>query len=169
MTEEQEKKEQPAEPETKETPPEEPPVYSGEPAGGKADLVKRAVAVIIDGVIAGIVAAVIPILGAIVAIAYMLLRDGFAISWMNGRSLGKKLLGLGVERTGGGAMDLTTSAKRNWMFAIGPIFAIPGIGWVIGLAGFVIGIIEIYLVITSPDGRRWGDKLAETKVVETGG
>ena len=30
-----------------------------------------------------------------------------------------------------------------------------------------IGLYEVYLALTSEDGRRWGDKMAGTQVVET--
>ncbi len=48
---------------------------------------------------------------------------------------------------------------------------IPILGWalavLIALVAFAIGVIEIFLVITDPDGRRLGDKMAETQVIET--
>jgi uncharacterized RDD family membrane protein YckC len=71
-------------------------------------------------------------------------------------------------------MDIATSMKRNWMFALGGIsqlLAITIIGLVVAiplaLVAFVIGIVEIVLVLVDPDGRRLGDKLAVTRVVET--
>jgi len=169
--EDQERKEPASEPEAN--------VPEPKPTGGggmaaKADLGKRAVALIIDCVVAGVVAMVLPILGGLIAAAYILLRDGFSFEFMDGRSLGKKLLKLRPTTEGGTPMDFGTSARRNWMFVLGYIGAaflpIPILGWAIAvlasLAGLILGIVEIVLVITSDDGRRWGDKLAGTHVVE---
>ncbi len=143
---------------------------------GKADLGKRFVAALIDGIIAFIVG-LIPFIGWLIGAAYMLLRDGLEIDFMNRRSLGKKLFKLRPVRLDGRPMDLGTSAKRNFVFAIGPIgeffLIIPVVGWAIaillGLAALVLVIIEIILVATDAEGRRLGDKVAGTKVVEVNG
>ncbi len=140
---------------------------AGAPVLKKADIGKRALAIIIDSVLAGIVVAVLPFLGVLIGMAYMLLRDGFQFDFMDGRSLGKKLVKLELQTIDGAAIDLVTSAKRNWMFALLPIFAIPVLGWLLALVGLVISVIEIYLVITKDDGRRWGDQLAGTQVIES--
>jgi hypothetical protein len=66
------------------------------------------------------------------------------------------------------------SVRRNWMFALGGIVEllwwIPFIGWLfvipVALAAFAIGVLELYLVITDPEGRRLGDKIANTMVIE---
>jgi len=143
------------------------------PAGGsagalqKADLMKRFVAAVIDGVLAGVVG-VIPVIGGLIGAAYMLLRDGLEIDFMDGRSLGKKVMKLRPVRLDGGPMDISTSVKRNIPFAIGPVIMIvPVIGWVIGpLVAIVIDLVESVLVLTDPQGRRIGDKMAETMVIE---
>jgi uncharacterized RDD family membrane protein YckC len=77
-------------------------------------------------------------------------------------------------RLDGAPMDVATSMKRNWMFALGGIaqlLAFTIIGLVVAiplfLVAFVIGIVEIVLVVVDPDSRRLGDKLAVTRVVET--
>ena len=74
----------------------------------------------------------------------------------------------------GSPMDITASVKRNWMFALGGVVQlmlwIPFIGWLlvipVALVAFAIGIVELFLVITDPEGRRLGDKIANTKVIE---
>lgn len=134
----------------------------------KADLGKRAAAALIDWVITWVIALVIPFLGGIIAAAYMLLRDGFDISFMDRRSLGKKLLKLRPVTLDASPVDLAVSMKRNWVFAIGPVLMIfPIVGWILGsIIGLVLGIVEIILVLTDPEGRRIGDKIANTKVVE---
>ena len=66
------------------------------------------------------------------------------------------------------------SIKRNWMFGLGgltQLFAMTLIGLVIaiplGLIALVLGVIEIVLVFTDAEGRRMGDKMAGTRVIET--
>ena len=134
----------------------------------KADLGKRAVAAIVDWAITWVVALIIPFLGGIIGAAYILLRDGFNISFMDRRSLGKKLLKLRPTTLDGSPVDLVVSMKRNWVFAVGPLLMIfPIVGWILGsIIGLVLGIIEIILVLTDPEGRRMGDKMANTKVIE---
>jgi uncharacterized RDD family membrane protein YckC len=133
----------------------------------KADLVKRFIAALIDNVLAALVGA-IPVVGGIVGAAYILLKDGLDIEFMDKRSLGKKLMKLRPVRLDGGNMDITTSIQRNWPLAIGSILAIiPILGWIIAVpVALVIGVIELVLVLTDPEGRRLGDKLAGTKVIE---
>ncbi len=144
----------------------------------KADLLKRFLAKLIDGIIAAVlfwvVVAIIPglffaqLMGAIVAGAYWLLSDGLEVEFMKHRSLGKKLIGLDVVRLDGAPMDMEASARRNWMFAIG-YFSYPFpafIGLLVALAGLAIFVYEVYKVVTESDGRRWGDELAATRVIE---
>lgn len=140
----------------------------------KADLVKRAVAMIIDSLIAAVVGAV-PYIGGLVGIAYMVLRDGLELEFMNRRSIGKQLIGLRPVRLDGQPMDIEASVRRNWMWGIGAITSlllyIPIIGWllipVVSLIALAIGLFEIYKVVTDDEGRRWGDTMAGTKVIET--
>jgi uncharacterized RDD family membrane protein YckC len=149
-----------------------------EPVGGarpKADLMKRFLAALIDGVLAGIVS-LVPAVGGLVAAAYLLFRDGFDLEFMDRRSLGKKVMKLRPVLLDGQPMDLVASAKRNWMFALGGITAllayIPILGWLlmvpVALVALVLGIIEIVLVVTDAQGRRVGDKIAGSQVVEAG-
>ena len=152
-----------------------PPVEAPQAAGGQSrpDLGKRAVAAIIDAVIAlGI--GLVPIAGGIAATAYWLVRDGLDIEFMDHRSIGKKVMKLRPVALDGQTVDIMTSVKRNWMFAlvgigqflfstlVGIVLAIP-----LFLIAIVIGIIEIVLVFTDAEGRRIGDKMAGTRVIET--
>lgn len=140
---------------------------------GKADLGKRLIAAIIDGILAAGVS-FIPIVGGIIGGLYILLRDGMDVEFMDKRSIGKKLIKLRPVRLDGQPMDPVTSAKRNLPLSVGAIgtvfWVIPILGWIVAvlfaLVGLVIGIIELVLVLTDPEGRRMGDKLAGTKVVE---
>lgn len=139
----------------------------------KADLTKRFLAALIDGALAAVVS-LIPLLGGLIAAAYLLLRDGMELDFMDRRSIGKKVMKLRPVRLDGRPMDLPASARRNWMFALGGITAlllfIPVLGWLlmipVAIAGLILGVIEIFLVITDPLGRRLGDRTAGSQVVE---
>jgi len=141
---------------------------------GKAPLGKRALAMLIDGVI-GFVFSVIPVIGGLLAAAYFIVRDGLEFDFMKHRSLGKKVMGLRPVRLDGGTVDIETSFRRNWMFGLGGITVffewIPLLGlfiaFVVGIIGLVIGLYEIYKVLTDSEGRRWGDNLGGTKVIES--
>ena len=142
-------------------------------ASGKADLGKRFVAAIIDSVI-GVVIGLIPAIGGLAAAAYWAVRDGLEFEFMHHRSIGKHVMKLRPVTLDGSPMDITASVKRNWMFALGGVVQlllwIPFIGWLfvvpVALVAFAIGVIELFLVLTDPEGRRLGDKIANTKVIE---
>ncbi len=142
-------------------------------AAVKPDIGKRAIAAIIDGAIAAAVG-LIPFIGNVIGAAYILLKDGFEYDFMDGRSVGKKLMKLRPVRLDGQKMDLRTSAMRNWPLALGSLASlfliVPVLGWVLFpvllIAAIGLGIVELVLVLTSADGRRFGDKLAGTQVVE---
>lgn len=153
-------------------------VEAAAPAGSseKADLSKRFLAALIDGVIAAAVGW-IPGLGGILAAGYMLARDGVDHELMPRRSIGKKAMGLAPVRVDGRPMDLETSARRNWMFALGGLtsllLVIPIIGWLLMipvlLAALALSVTEVVLVLTDGQGRRLGDRMAGTVVRDAGG
>ena len=142
-------------------------------AGVKADLGKRFVAAVIDMVV-GVVLGLIPAVGGLVAAAYWAIRDGLEFEFMHHRSIGKHVMKLRPVTLDGSPMDITASVRRNWMFALGGVVQlllwIPFVGWLfvipVAVAAFAIGIIELFLVITDPEGRRLGDKIANTQVIE---
>ncbi len=141
----------------------------------KADPVKRIIAFAIDAV-ASLIVAFIPLVGGIIGALYMLLRDALPIEALEYKSIGKKLLKLSVVNTKDptSKIDYAISAKRNWMFALGPIMLfflfIPILGWIIdillGIAVFILVIIEIVKIFTDEKGLRLGDKMAGTMVIE---
>jgi uncharacterized RDD family membrane protein YckC len=153
-------------------------------ATGKAPLGKRAVAVILDSLIAGALGGLLGIfgdrmggIGALLGAGYMLVRDGLALEFASGRSVGKQLMGLTVVRLDGRPMDMETSIRRNWTLVIGSVMV--GLGGLVGgaigafiggmvgfLVGGVISLIELVLVFTDARGRRIGDKTGGTEVVE---
>ena len=119
----------------------------------KADTGKRALAFIIDIAVAWLLSAVIPtFIGPLLGALYLLLRDGFAFEYMDGRSLGKRLIGLRPVRLDGGKVDLATSASRNWTIALASLagsFGIFGVLITLGLVlllifgGAILQLIEI--------------------------
>ena len=141
----------------------------------KADPVKRIIAVVIDFV-ASMIVGFIPFFGGIIGALYMLLRDALPIEALEYKSIGKKLLKLSVVNIEDptSKIDYATSAKRNWMFALGPIMMffmyIPILGWIIdiliGIGVFILIIIEIIKIFSDEKGVRFGDKLAGTMVIE---
>ena len=141
----------------------------------KADPVKRIIAFVIDAV-ASMIVGFIPLVGGIIGALYMLLRDALPIEALEYKSIGKKLLKLSVVNTEDptAKVDYAMSAKRNWMFALGPIMLfflfIPILGWIIdillGIAVFILVIIEIVKLFTDEKGQRLGDKMAGTMVIE---
>ncbi|MER3455672.1 MAG: RDD family protein [candidate division GAL15 bacterium] len=142
-------------------------------AAAKADLGKRLVAGLIDGLLAAGVS-FLPVVGGIAAVLYMLLRDGLEVEFMDRRSIGKKLLKLRPVRLDGQPMDLTASARRNLSLCVGYVgtilTVIPLLGWglamLLGLAGLALVVVELVLVLADPEGRRMGDRWAGTRVVE---
>ena len=139
----------------------------------RVDIGKRAIALIIDAVIA-VVVGLVPIIGGIAATAYWLVRDGLDLEFMDHRSIGKKVMKLRPVSLDGQPLDVMASIKRNWMFGLGgltQLFAMTLIGLVIaiplGLIALMLVIIEIVLVFTDAEGRRMGDKMAGTRVIET--
>jgi len=163
----------PPPPESAPPPPPPPAMQPASPARVKADLGKRFLAALIDGLLSGVVG-LIPVIGGLAGAAYMLVRDGLELDFMDQRSIGKKVMKLRPIRLDGQPMDMATSVKRNIPFAIGPLagvfIVIPVAGWIVGLllgiVSLIVVLIEIVLVLTDADGRRMGDKLADTMVVE---
>lgn len=139
--------------------------------GVKPEVANRALAYVIDWVIAmalyGLLLNINFVVGALAGAAYILLRDGFEFEFMRGRSVGKTMMKLTVVRDDGGKMDLMTSARRNWPMAIGmlPFGLFFMFLWPVAA---LIGLYEVYKVLTSSNGRRWGDELAGTRVVTAG-
>lgn len=139
----------------------------------KADIFRRFIAFLIDGIIASILIYV-PILGGIVSTVYTLTKDVIVYEItknpdFKNRSIGKKIMGLEVASLDGKDLNWEISIKRNLTLAIGSVCSIvPIIGWIVGaVLGFIISIIEIVLIFSDNKGRRLGDKLANTQVVSS--
>ena len=104
----------------------------------------------------------------------MAIRDGLDLEFADKRSPGKKIMKLRPIRLDGAPMDMATSVKRNLPIAaycVGFLFwIIPVLGHIASAPIFAIGgilnLVELVLVVTDPEGRRMGDKMAGTKVIE---
>ncbi|MFO7942343.1 MAG: RDD family protein [Bacillota bacterium] len=140
----------------------------------RAGIGNRFLAALVDGLIAGLPSA-IPLIGPIFGTLYTLTKDA-AVYELTGRpdfrnrSIGKKLLGLEVQPSRlHPYVTWEVSIRRNIPLAIGNIIMIiPLLGWVIGpVIGLVMAIVEITMVLVSEDGRRIGDRLADTVVVNS--
>jgi uncharacterized RDD family membrane protein YckC len=138
----------------------------------EAGMLNRAVARVIDLVIIVALYKIIPAIGFFAGFVYLLIADGL----FDGRSVGKKLLGLRVlvKHESGDELPcgIRESIYRNSPFALGFLLYglfvnIPLIGW---LLAFVIAvgvlIFEGLVMFGSEDGTRLGDELAKTHVVE---
>lgn len=127
----------------------------------KADLLNRFIAKFIDLLIVGVLFKLLPPVGFLAGLTYLLIGDGLS----DGRSLGKRFVGLRVvltEKDEG--CSFRESIIRNLPFGVGYIlFSIPWIGWVFPL---IIFTFEGLLVIGSDTGARMGDEFAKTQVVD---
>lgn len=99
--------------------------------------------------------------GLFIGIFYLLISDGL----FKGCSIGKKLLRLkviNIERNVNA--DFRDSILRNLPLAFSTLFLlIPILGWIVCIAFFAF---EFILMIGDPDGKRLGDHLANTSVIE---
>ncbi len=135
------------------------------------------VAALLDGIIAsGLIALLGGAPGALVGAVYLVARDGVEAGPVHFRSVGKYVMGLGLVRLDGRPVNLETSVQRNWMLAIlfvaGLFVLVPIVGGalasLLSFLGLGLLLFEIYNVLADPAGRRWGDRLGNTRVVETG-
>lgn len=147
------------------------------PGGTAAGQHERVVAALLDGIIAsGLIALLGGAPGALLGAAYLVARDGVEAGPIHFRSVGKYVMGLGLVRLDGRPVNLETSVQRNWMLAVlfvaGLFVLVPIVGGalasLLSFLGLGLLLFEIYNVLADPAGRRWGDRLGNTRVVETG-
>ena len=77
--------------------------------------------------------------------SFILLRDSLS----QGRGVGKKVMRIRVVRSDGSRCDMISSILRNLTFLI-PL----------------LNIAEMIIAVAAKDGRRMGDRLAKTQVIE---
>lgn len=129
----------------------------------KAQVLNRGIAKLIDLFIVAAAAQVIVPIGFLAGLAYILISDGFA----GGRSIGKRLIGLQTvcpdRREAAGFRE---SIIRNLPFAVAQVaFAVPYVGWILSVA---ILSFEAVLILGNEQGRRLGDEVAGTQVLDVG-
>ena len=114
--------------------------------------------------------------GLLLGAAYLLLRDGVPFADWGARSLGKRWLGLRPYRLDRLEMDWAASVRRNatvagaaavWalLYLAGGYKGIP-FGWVVLYLALAVVVVEALLVAVDPVGRRLGDRIARTRVLE---
>ena len=110
---------------------------------------ERLLAWLIDILLVLGVSALVGSLGGAVSLGYVLLRDGF----FEGQSVGKRIMGLRVAAHGGELRcTFLDSIVRNVL-------------WVIPLVNIAMGLTGLHALMHDPEGRHWGDRLANTRVV----
>ena len=129
----------------------------------KAQVLNRGIAKLIDLFIVAAAGQVIVPVGFLAGLAYILIADGFA----GGRSIGKRLIGLQTvlpdRREAAGFRE---SIIRNLPVAVAHLaFAVPYVGWIVSVA---IMAFEAVLILGNEQGRRLGDEVAGTQVLDAG-
>lgn len=126
----------------------------------RAGLLLRAIAKTLDFIIIAAVGEVIPKAGFFAGLAYLLIGDGL----FDGRSIGKKLIGLRVVSADTNEpCSFRDSILRNSIFGIGYLlYLIPWLGWIFIV---IVIVFEFIVLLGSKDGMRLGDEIAKTKVV----
>lgn len=127
----------------------------------QGDLIFRFLAKLIDLLIVLALTNLFAQAGIYIGIFYLLISDGF----FKGRSIGKKLLRLKVINLQRNThADFRDSILRNFILALSLfLILIPFIGWIIL---FIIFAFEFILMIGNPEGKRLGDLISKTMVVE---
>lgn len=127
----------------------------------KASLLLRVIAKLIDFILIAIAVKIIPQIGLIAGIVYILISDGL----FEGRSIGKKVLKLKtISLNTGNAATFRDSIIRNSTIAAAIIVSgIPLLGWLFVL---IICTLEFLLMLGNKQGMRLGDDFANTYVIE---
>ena len=133
-------------------------------------MLNRGVAKLIDFLIAGALFSFPTVIGPVAAVTYLLIADGLS----GGRSLGKRVVGLRVISTAreSAPADFRESIYRNGFF--GAIVAacyllgwIPFVSMITNLLFILVVFYEALAVYKDAEGIRFGDRIAETMVVDS--
>jgi len=127
----------------------------------RAGLLLRIAAKVLDFILIAACIEILPRAGFFAGLAYLLLSDAL----FDGRSLGKRLVRLQViSSETRQPCSFRDSILRNSTFGLGYLLSlIPWIGW---LFIAIVAAGEFVLVLGSEEGRRLGDELAKTTVIE---
>ncbi len=128
----------------------------------KAGLLVRTIAKILDFIVIAAAVELVPKAGFYAGLAYLLIGDGL----FDGRSLGKKLIGLRVVSSDSfKPCTFRDSILRNSIFGIGFLFyKIFWLGWIF-IA--IVSAFEFIILLGSKNRMRLGDELAKTIVIES--
>ena len=129
----------------------------------KAHVLNRFIAKLIDLFLVVAADEIAPPVGFLSGLAYILIADGFS----GGRSIGKRVVGLETVRLDvREAVGFRESIIRNLPLGAAQLaFAVPYIGWVLSAA---IVAFEGLLILGNEQGRRLGDEVAGTQVIDAG-
>jgi hypothetical protein len=128
---------------------------------GKASLLLRTVAKLLDFIVIAVAVQTVPQAGYFAGLLYLLISDGL----FDGRSIGKKIIRLKVISLPGEVPGtFRDSMVRNITFAVPLLlYKIPLLGWLLAAA---VLALEFLLMLGNEEGMRLGDDLARTKVIE---
>jgi len=127
----------------------------------RAGLLVRTVAKILDFIVIAAAAEILPKAGFYAGMVYLLIGDGL----FDGRSLGKKLVGLSVVS----AVTLRPctfrdSILRNSILGVGYFFSkVLWFGWIFIM---IVAAFEFIVLLGSKDRMRLGDEIAKTLVLD---
>lgn len=126
-----------------------------------SNLLLRVVSKGIDFVLIFAASEALPKAGWLAGLGYLLISDGL----FEGKSAGKKLTGLMVLSSSGTPCSIKDSIMRNSTLGLGVLlWKIPVLGWVFLAA---VLAVEFIILFGSKEGKRLGDEIAQTTVVET--
>lgn len=89
------------------------------------------------------------VFGVILGLGYVLTKD--ALPFLDGRSIGKKVIGLKVIHSTSG-QPITNDYKASALRSLSLLIPF-------------LNLYEVFLLLTRTDGKRLGDEWAETKVI----
>lgn len=129
----------------------------------KARVLNRFIAKFVDLIVVATAGQVVPPVGWLAGLAYVLIGDGLT----GGQSLGKRLIGLQtVIPRSREVSGFRESIVRNLPLALAYLlFPIPYIGWALATA---LVLLEALLIIGNEQGLRLGDEIAHTQVLDAG-
>lgn len=129
----------------------------------KARVLNRFIAKFVDLIVVAAAGQVVPPVGWLAGLAYVLIGDGLT----GGQSLGKRLIGLQtVIPRSREVSGFRESIIRNLPLALAYLlFPIPYIGWALATA---LVLLEALLIIGNEQGLRLGDEIAHTQVLDAG-
>jgi len=129
----------------------------------KARVLNRFIAKFVDLIVVAAAGQVVPPVGWLAGLAYVLIGDGLT----GGQSLGKRLISLQtVIPRSREVSGFRESIIRNLPLALAYLlFPIPYIGWALATA---VVLLEALLIIGNEQGLRLGDEIAHTQVLDAG-